>query len=177
MRKLLSADISDGHALYNELEETTDLSEEEILDKVQKRVGTPARENVKSCLDRRNAMVDYRKLIAEPGMDHETALSELESKYKKKKYKTKGVISWLSHVTSRSAAKADYEKLMLQDMDHAKALAELKLKYTKGVIDWLLSTLSNVDRTNKDLGLETTIDPNEMIVATCPTCGEKETTN
>jgi len=101
-------------------------------------------------------------------MDRETALAELELKY------TKGVISWLSDATSRSAAKADYEKLMLRDMDHAKALAELKLKYTKGVIDWLSSTLSKVDCTNKDLGLETTSDPNEIIVATCPKCGEED---
>ena len=141
-RKLMSADISDGHVLVKELEETTDLSEEDILDKVQKRYGIPARKHVKFCLDKRNVLVEYHKLMAEPGMDRETALSKLEQKYKKKKYKKKSVISWLSHVTSRSAAKADYEKLMLQDMDHAKALAELKQKYTEGVMKWLSDATS-----------------------------------
>ena len=137
LRKLMSADIFDGHALCNELEETTDLSEEDILDKVQKRFGTPARKHVKSCLDKRNAMVDYRKLMAKPGMDHETAVSELEPKYKNKKYKKKGVISWLSHVTSRSVAKAEYDKLEANGVDHKAALSDLELKYTKGVFKWL----------------------------------------
>ena len=137
LRKLMSADIFDGHALCNELEETTDLSEEDILDKVQKRFGTPARKHVKSCLDKRNAMVDYRKLMAKPGMDRETVLSELGPKYKKKKYERKGVISWLSHVTSTSAAKVDYDKLEAKGAGRKAALAKLELKYTKGVIKWL----------------------------------------
>ena len=49
----------------------------------------------------------------------------------------------MSHVTGCSAAKADYEKLMIQDMDPAKALAELELKYTAGVIVWLSLALVN----------------------------------
>ena len=64
-------------------------------------------------------------------MDPAKALAELKLKY------TKGVIDWLSSVTSTSAAKAEYDKLEANGVDRKAALSDLELKYTKGVFKWL----------------------------------------
>ena len=171
LREEMNADMSDGAARYYELSSSTDLSTVEILEKIEVEFSTTVMKHVKYTADCLDAMDEYRELMASSDMDNAKALAKLEQQY------TKGVIGWLSSATSTSAAMAGYDKLVAKCVDRDAALAELRKTFDVNTMSWLLSILSKVDCTNKNLGLETTNNPDEIIVVTCPKCGEKESTN
>ena len=84
----------------------------------------------------------------------------------------------MSDATGESAAKAEYDKIRVDGTDREKALKMLKLKYTEGVMKWLLSKLSQIDNTNEALGMELASNLEATLVVQCPNpnCKAKERT-
>ena len=97
LRKQMSADQSDGTALYNRLRATTDLGHEELLDMVEEEFDYRTRKFVKGVKDaatlKRDATARFHKLKDETQLDTEAILSMMK---KERVYKeNEGVLDYV----------------------------------------------------------------------------------
>ena len=97
LRKQMSADQSDGTALYNRLRATTDLDPKELLDMVEEEFDYRTRKFVKGVMDaatlKRDATARFHKLKDETQLDTEAILSMMK---KERVYKeNEGVLDYV----------------------------------------------------------------------------------